>query len=339
VVATHGRSFWVLDDITPLRQINEKVANAELFLWVPQTAYRLHYPDEMDTRRPVGENPPPGAILNYYLLTSPKGEVTLQISDSQGKPVRTLSSVQKKEDEQPPEWPDQVKEMKTIPAAEGMNRYVWNLRYDDPIKVPGAFYSGVEPRGPLVLPGRYQVQLTAEGRTQTVILDVLPDPRVKVVPGDLEKQAALAGEIYRSVNRLHAAINQIRDLKAQIQALRKRLEDDLRLKPLLASSEELEKKLSLVEEELIQVNMKGSEANLAFPNMLNEQFDTFAASVESADAAPTQQQYEVYKTLSGRLEEQLKKLNGVLNAELAAFVESLKRSNIPLIVVPKTLSH
>jgi seryl-tRNA synthetase len=187
----------------------------------------------------------------------------------------------------------------------------------------------------LVLPGKYQIKLTADGRTQSAALEVLADPRVKVPAADLEKQFDLSMRIYHSISRMHEAINQIRDLKSQIQSLRKRLEDDPKLKPLVAASEDLEKKLSLVEEKLIQVNMKGSEANLAFPGMLNEQFDSFASSVEGADTAPTQQQYEVYTMLDAGLADQLKKLDSIISADLATFEEASKGYNIPVLFVPK----
>ena len=158
VVATHGRSFWVLDNLTPLRQVNAQSANADFILYQPQTALRLHYPEEFDKRQPVGDNPPAGAMIDYYFKTAPKDEVTLDILDASGKVVRHLSSKEKKEGEQPPEWPDRVERVKTIPANEGMNRFAWDLRYDDPIQIPGAFYAGSGPKGPLALPGDYQVK-------------------------------------------------------------------------------------------------------------------------------------------------------------------------------------
>ena len=153
VVATHGRSFWVLDDMTPLRQLSAQSAQGDMILYQPQTAVRLHYPEEFDKRQPVGDNPPPGAIIDYYFKTAPKDEVSLDILDASGKVVRHLSSKEKKEGEQPPEWPDRVERPKTIPANEGMNRFAWDLRYDDPIQIPGAFYSGVGPRGALAAAG------------------------------------------------------------------------------------------------------------------------------------------------------------------------------------------
>src|SRR5262249_45948625 len=107
VVATHGRSFWVLDDITPLRQTDAVAANVEMYLSKPQTALRLHLPTDIDRRGPVGDNPPPGAIFDYYFKNAPNVEVKLEIIDSAGKVVRSLSSKEKKGEEQPPEWPDQ----------------------------------------------------------------------------------------------------------------------------------------------------------------------------------------------------------------------------------------
>ncbi len=331
VVATHGRSFWVLDDITPLRQIDAGTGNADLFLFAPEKAVRLHYPDEVDRRRPVGDNPPPGAIIDYYFKTAPKGEVTLQILDSLGKTVRGLSSVERMEDEQPPEWPDQVKEVKTIPAAAGMNRYTWNLRYDDPVKVPGAFYSGVGPRGPLALPGKYEIRLTADGQTRSATLELVADPRAHAVQSDLEKQFALSYQVYQAISRNHSAINQIRGLKSQITGLEAKFQGDASLRPVINAARSLAQKMTPVEEQLIQVNMKGSEANLAFPNMLNEEFDSFAASVESADAAPTEQQYEVFKMLNAKLEQELGRLESILKTDLPAFNELVKRSNVPLL--------
>ena len=119
VVATHGRSFWILDDLTPIRQVSANSAQADMILYQPQTALRLHYPQEVDKRGPVGDNPPAGAIIDYYFKDAPKDEVTLDILDAQGKLVRHLSSKEKKENEQPPEWPDRVEKPKTIPRGRG----------------------------------------------------------------------------------------------------------------------------------------------------------------------------------------------------------------------------
>jgi photosystem II stability/assembly factor-like uncharacterized protein len=335
VAATHGRSFWVLDDITPLRQVEVGAAPADMILFKPQTALRLHLPTDIERRGPVGDNPPPGAILDYYFKTAPKEEVKLEIFDSSGKLVRRLSSQEKKEFEQPPEWPDQVKEVTTIPAAAGMNRYAWNLRWEPPVKIPGAFYSDQGPQGPIATPGQYTVRLTVGGQSQTQPLELAMDPRMKDMKmDDLQKQFDLAMQVRDANTDLHRGVNQIRALRAELKAMHKRFDGDAKLKSLVDQADALDKKMTPVEERLIQVNMKGSEANLAFPNMLNEQLDSFSAIVQAGDGAPTRQQYEVFKMLRGQLDEQLAAWKQIMSADVPAFNELVKNSNIPALYLP-----
>ncbi|MGA9564333.1 MAG: glycoside hydrolase, partial [Candidatus Korobacteraceae bacterium] len=174
IAATHGRSFWILDDVSPLRQASANIASDEFHLYRPATATRLHFPDQVDRKRPVGDNPPKGAVLYYYLKSKPveKEEITIDIFDAQGKRVRHLSNRQATKNEQPPEWPDQEKPANLLSDNAGMNRFAWDFRYDEPVQIPGAFYAGDPPRGPLVTPGTYQVKLTVRGRTQSAPLNV-----------------------------------------------------------------------------------------------------------------------------------------------------------------------
>jgi hypothetical protein len=334
VVATHGRSFWVLDNLTPLRQVNAQSAS-DVILYQPQIALRLHYPEEFDKRQPVGDNPPPGAIIDYYFKTAPKEEVSLDILDSSGKLIRHLSSKEKKETEQPPEWPDRVERVKTIPAKEGMNRFAWDLRYDDPIQIPGSFYSSTGPKGPLALPGDYQVKLTVGGKAQTAPLKLVIDPRKKGQEAALQKQFALTMQVNERMSQLHQAVNEIRDLRLQIQNLHKRFGDDQRLKPALVAADDLDHKMSEVEQKLIQVNMKASEANLVFPNMLNERFDTFSHIIESGDKEPTKPQLEVFEMLRNQLDEQLKKWAQVKQEDVAKVTELIKEANLPALIIPE----
>jgi photosystem II stability/assembly factor-like uncharacterized protein len=333
VVATHGRSFWVLDDVTPLRQLNAPSTTVDAILYQPQTALRLHYPEEFDKRQPVGDNPPPGAIIDYYFKSTPQDEITLDILDAQGKVVRHLSSKEKKEGEQPPEWPDRVERVKTIPANEGMNRFAWDLRYDDPIQIPGAFYSGTGPKGPLALPGDYQVKLTVGGKSQTVPLHLAIDPRTKGAEVALQKQLALAVQVNDRISQLHQAVNEIRDLRSQIKDLHTRFGDDQRLKPAFDAADQLEHKMSAVEQQLIQVNMKGSEANFAFPSMLNERFDAFSHSIDAGDTAPTKSQLDIFQMLNGQLDEQLKKWQQIKSDDVVKVSEMIKQANLPVLII------
>ena len=333
VVATHGRSFWVLDNLTPLRQLNAQSAQGDVILYQPQVALRLHYPEEFDRRQPVGDNPPAGAMIDYYLKSAPKDEVTLDILDAQGKLVRHLSSKERKENDQPPEWPDRVERVKTIPANEGMNRFAWDLRSDDPIQTPGAFYGGNGPRGPLVLPGDYQVKLTVAGKSQTAPLHLAIDPRTKGQEAELQKQYAFAVQVADRISQLHQGVNEIRDLKTQIKSLHTRFTDEQPAKQALAAADDMERKMSEVEQKLIQVNTKSSEGTLAFPTMLNEQLDTFSHVIDASDRAPTQPQLEVFAALSKRLDEQLQKWAQIKQEDVAKVTGMIKQLNLPALVV------
>ena len=333
VVATHGRSFWVLDDVTPLRQLDVQSAGTDALLYQAQTALRLHYPDEIDKHGAVGQDPPPGAIIDYYFKTAPQGEVVLEILDAKGQVVRRLSSKEEKKDDQPPEWPDRVEEAKTIPAHAGMNRYAWNLRYEEPLQIPGAFYSDDGPQGPLALPGDYTVRLTANGKSQTASLKLALDPRVKDGSG-LPAQFALSLQTREQITALHRAVNEIRAVKGEVAALHRRFGENARMKAAFDAADELDKKINPVEEELIQVNMKGSEGNLAFPNMLNEEFDSFSHTIEAADTAPTQPLIEVSQNLGQRLEAQLKNWAQIKADELPKINALVRESEVPALFIP-----
>ena len=335
VVATHGRSFWILDDITPLRQLTAQVASESAILYKPQAAVRLHYPDQVDRRRPVGENPPKGAIIDYYFAAKPKEEVTLDITEAQGRLVRHLSSKEKKTFVQPPEWPDQEIPKLTIPAEAGMNRFAWDLRYESPIKIPGAFYSGLGPVGPLALPGTYQVRLSAGTFSRTVPLELRIDPRLKnVTQADLQKEFELAVKIAAANQALHTAVNQVRQLRSELDTLKKWAGEGAQAKQVVAAADDLNKKVTPIEENLIQVKMKSSEGNLRYPNQLNEQFDSLSHTIEYADGAPTRPQLAVYDYLNGKLQEQLKALRGVLDRDLPALNELMRKSGVPVLAVP-----
>ena len=328
VVATHGRSFWILQDVTPLRQIAAGSSAPTVQLYNAEAAYRLYYPDQVDSRRPAGENPPAGALIDYYLPAQPSGEVTIDIADAAGNPVRHLSSAAPAKEQQPPEWPDQVIASNTPPKVTGMNRFVWDLRYDDPVQIPGAFYAGLAPRGPIALPGAYTVKLTVDGQTQTVPLQLLRDPRVKGSEEGLRRKFALSVEVWHDTDALHRAVNDIRAVEAKVATLHKKLDGQAAQKRLLAQGDALVATVERIERQLMQVDIKGSEGNLNFPDMLNEQIYAFAGNLEDADTAPTKQEVETYAGFHAQLEKQLDAWEVIKRTSLPSFTEQVKRVGI-----------
>lgn len=233
VVGTHGRSFWILDDITPLRQINPEVAGSEAFLFKPQVAYRVRWNNNPDTplppEEPAGQNPPDGAIMNYYLKSAPSNSVTLEIFDSSNKLVRSFSSddkplpVDTSQINIPTYW---IRQQQILQAQPGMERFVWDLHYAPPRNQQPDFpIAAIEhdtprlPVGPWILPGKYTLKLTVNGQTFSQSLSVKMDPRVKISKVRLEKQFELSMKAYDGINESQDVLLRANKVRAQIKGL------------------------------------------------------------------------------------------------------------------------
>jgi photosystem II stability/assembly factor-like uncharacterized protein len=324
VVATHGRSFWILDNVAPLREVGSAAAASGAYLYKPEVAHRLYYPDQVDTRPPSGRNPPAGVMIDYYLPSAATAPLTMEIVDANGAVVRHLTSAKPEQPEQPPEWPDQVHPVNTLPTLVGMNRFIWNLRYDDPVQIPGAFYAGLPPRGPVALPGEYTVRLTYEGRTQTAPLIIKLDPRVKGPTEGLQQKFALSMQVYRDQDALHRAVNDIRTIKSELSAATKNPGGKPANAALTTEGNSLLQRASKIEGVLMQVNIKGSEANLNYPGMLNEQIYSFAGLLDDADTAPNKPEVDTYGDLHSRLETQLAAWSDLKKTGIPAFCAHLR---------------
>ncbi len=207
VVGTHGRSFWILDDISPLRQLTPEITTAETRLFKPQRAYRVRWNMNPDTplppEEPAGQNPPDGAVFNYFLKDKAVLGVTLEITDAAGKVVRRFRS-----DDKPYAVPDinlpayWIRPQQILSGEAGAHRFMWDLHYT-PLDTPPAYpiaavyhQTAPEPTSPWVMPGTYIVKLTVNGKTYTQSLTVTMDPRVKTAPAALKQQLDLSLAAY-----------------------------------------------------------------------------------------------------------------------------------------------
>jgi hypothetical protein len=337
-VATHGRSFWVLDDLSPLRQVSATTAAEDAHLFTPNTAVRTREGHVSPRRYPIGENPPSGAILYYYLKEAPKETVKLELLDGDGKVIRSFTSEEKKTDTGPDEGERDVP-VEHIPIKPGLNLFVWDLRYEQPTKVPGLIYDAGEPAGPLVLSGKYQARLTVAGKSQTAQFEVKMDPRVQTSPEDLRKQFDLMLKMSERQDQMNKTVIAIRDLRTQLQALEKRIGTADEAKPLVTASTDLRKKISAIEEELVQVNSKSSEDQANYPTMLNSKLGHLQVLVDSADTAPTAAEVAVFADLDQRLEARLTKWREIVSKDLPALNDSMRKNNVPLVAPATTAAH
>jgi hypothetical protein len=334
IAATHGRAFWILDDISPLRQSIDGMPAEDFHLFKPAQALKLHYPEQVERRLPVGDNPPAGAIFDYFLKSKPANdeEITLEVLNADGKLVRRLSNQKDKDDvEQPAEWTDRVSSSDTLPDEAGANRFVWDMRYQDPIKIPGAFYGDDGPKGPLLMPGRYQLRLTVHGKSQTVPFEVVLDPRLKVPAQEQNELFDLATRTAADIDALHKAVNQIRTTRTRLETIKKWSAGNSDAKSVINAADALEKKMAPIEGRLIQVKLAASEDNLRYPNMLNEQYDAFSATLDSEDFAPTEPQKQVFSSLHASLVEELNQWQALSSAELPALQNLMHEHGVPSI--------
>jgi hypothetical protein len=212
-----------------------------------------------------------------------------------------------------------------------LNRFVWDLQYDAPTTVPGAVGWGGRPEGPLVAPGTYQIKFTVAGKTSTASVELTKDPRVSASQADLEKQQEFALRISGRVSAGNEAVNQIRSVRSQLDALKKRLSADPSAKPILESIDALNKKMDAVEEKIIQPKSKSGEDPLNFPIQVANQLADLQDTVESADTAPTAASYTVFDELNSRLEVQLAAWQEIQSKDLSALNAAIQKANIPAI--------
>jgi photosystem II stability/assembly factor-like uncharacterized protein len=242
VIATHGRAFWVLDDMTPLRQLATRVADSAAFLFQPATAYRVRPGSDQGSPVPADEplfdNPPDGAILDYYLKENASAAIQLEIFDASGSLVRRFASddaLQKTKPEEvefPMQW---VHDPAPLPTTLGMHRFIWDLHYDLPAGMHRSLYG---PEAPNALPGKYVVKLTANGKSYEQPLLVKMDPRVKASQVDLEKMFQAEALLAKHLSEVAIAMKNATELQTNITDRKKGAATDAELTKALTSLEQ-----------------------------------------------------------------------------------------------------
>jgi len=340
VVGTHGRSFWILDNITPLRQMDAKVAASDAYLFAPQLTYRVRRNNNTDTplppEEPAGQNPPDGAMLDYVLKSAAIGPVTIEISDESGKLVHRFSSTDKpepmneKELNIPTYW---IRPARVLSTRPGMHRFVWDLHYPPPDSLEheypiSAIYHDTPrtPLGPTVMPGKYSVKLTVNGTTYTQPLMIKMDPRVMTTQGGLRQQFELETKINEAMRRDYETLQQVRSLRRQLKNLIEKVRQG-----------QLKETVSALESKAAE--LEGNEGGYGRTFLstaggrslarLNAGLNTLLAAVDSADAAPTTQAVSTFSDLNNALDQQLARWDVIKSRDVPELNLKLKRFGLP----------
>jgi len=346
IVGTHGRSFWILDDITPLRQAADALAKSEAYLFRPAVAYRVQRDTNTDTPlppdEPAGANPPDGAILDYYLPQAAT-TVTLEVLNGQGEVARTFSSADKPEvsDEAlkkqliPLYW---LRSFKALPVAAGMHRWVWGLHATAPVSTRHEYPIAAIPsdtprlpRGPSVLPGQYTVRLTVDGKVSTAKLMVKMDPRVKISASGLEAKFRAETELASMLTKTSEAVIQAGALRDQLQKVveQAHVETNESIAP-------FQKKLVALIEGSSPPAPGADEVTL---DRVNQQTGTLYGEVGQVDAPPTTAQSSAISATEKAGADILRRWAEFKNADLPELNRRLQSLNVPEIQLPSNLQQ
>ncbi|MFN8514869.1 MAG: glycosyl hydrolase [Chloroflexia bacterium] len=354
VAGTHGRGFWILDDVSPLHEVGSGKweVGKGAHLYAPRNAiryrsqggfaqpggpgksYQMVGTYQYTTRqfeRPdgtkgyhfldAGQNPPEGAVVYYQLPEEAAGALSLTFLDAQGNEIKTFKPK--------PESPAKDDTGPWLSVDPGLNRFVWDMRYPDARNVPGAIYRSAGVTGPLAPPGEYRVRLTVGEVTQEQPLTLRKDPRVAASDDDLREQFALLAEIRDRLSETNDAIIKLRALREQIGVWESRAKDASNGEAVVAAGKALRESLSEVEEELVQTRWKSSRDALTAPSKLNVRLATLLGVVGGADARPTQQARDVFASVDERVDVQLMRLSALIDGEVPRFNALVREMDLP----------
>jgi hypothetical protein len=335
VVATQGRSFWILDDVTPLHQMTTEVQAASAWLFAPRTAYRMQMPGGFGLRygwQAVPENPKPGVSLFYELRDVPEGEVTLEILDSKGSVIRTYSS-EKEESSGPPTFGGPPSGDTKLTKNQGLNRFVWDFTYPGakpPAGVQTAF-AGNPRRGPQAPPGSYQARLKTGDVQMTQPFTVAADPRLETTQAEWEEQWSFGLQVRDRISDIYHAIETVRSVREQAKAAASRLEDQA----LTDVVEQLSEKLTAIEEKIVQSKSQSGQDNLNFPPKLDNQYVALYSEIVDSFYGPTDGTRERWNDLEREWGPIQGELQQILDTDVPAVNEAARRAGATAIVPPE----
>ena len=313
IAATHGRSFWVLDDLTPLHQTTAETEDAAGHPGVnyhrvsgeTATFYERRNSKGQPERvfLDAGENPPPGVIVTYYLKEQPGGEVSLTFMDEQGNAIRTFGAAD------------------GVPSEAGANRFAWDLYHADAVGPPGS-------AAMVVTPGSYRVRLDVDGQSLEQPFEVRKDPRVRATQADLEEQHALMVRIREKLAETVGAIRRLREVRRQVGTWAAWAEEHSASGGIAAAAE-IRQRLDAVEDALTTEHLP-EKVNLP-PARLDVKLAGVSFVVASADGRPTKQSYDVFEDVAERVDVQLATLEEIIGVQVPAFIAAVREAGVPLV--------
>ncbi|MEO8147282.1 MAG: glycosyl hydrolase [Bacteroidia bacterium] len=326
ILATQGRSFWIMDDITQLEQMNDSIANQKFFLFKPRDTWRM---TSSKQEKPVnaGENPTPGVVINYFLQSKADtaNVIKVIVMDAQMKTVKAFASNADKEEDK-------------LKTKSGMNKVSWNMLYAEADKFEGVITWSGNGGNPFANPGKYYVKLIAGKDSVTKDFIIKKPGNITASDEDLKAQFDFMIKCRDKLSETNNAVKNIRDLRQQLNGIvdrtsnSKTVSDTLK-KELKTMKDSVDKKITSIEEKLYQTKAKAGQDFLNYPVMLNDKLAELMNTVSQGNTSPSKQAQDFYVVISKAIDEQLNALKKLSDEDLKKFNEFVIKNNLPVVVI------
>lgn len=320
IAATQGRSFWMIDDLTPLHQLDEEMLKQKVILFAPQDSYRMGGGGGA-TSRTRGTNHPGGVAINYFIKEKDKkDEVSISIYENNGTHIQTFSSK-----------PNKEKKEGKLSVKEGNNIFYWNMVYPGAERVQGMILWWASLSGPMALPGEYKVRLKVGDKEQTAKFSILKNPASETSFADAKAQFEFINEINAKVTEIHHALKNVKKVRTQVNSLKKSIKDQEKHQDLLDFADALVKDMTVIEETLYQTKSRSNQDPLNFPIRLNNKLAHLNSLTRIGNYGPTKQAEDFKNEITKLIDVELTKLNGMFTTRVKELNQKVKDSQIDFI--------
>lgn len=330
IAATQGRSFWMIDDITPLHQLSTTVSNSPAHIFKPTPSYRMEGGQfgRGGPSKTEGTNHPGGVTIYYVLKDTAKATVSLEYLSADGKLIKKFSTK-----------PDKKKKEEKLAIKEGMNSHNWNTRYPDAETFDGLIMWAASTRGPKAVPGNYIARLTVNDKAYETEFEILKDPRTSGTVADIQAQFDFVTKVMDKLSETNTAVKNIREARQQINKVTEPLKGKDEMKDINDLAKSTLEKMKLIEEAVYQTKNRSGQDPLNFPVRLNNKVGALAGEASSSDYRPNDQTLAVYKEISSQIDTQLLELDKIFKTDIPKLNDLIKQKNIDAISFSKDLNQ
>lgn len=326
IAATQGRSFWLIDDLTPLHQLNDVINKSDMHLYKPMPSYRMNGGQAGRRGQPKNEgvNHPNGVMIHYFVKDTTKLVASLEILESSGKLIKKFAT---KPDKKAKEKEEELK------LKPGMNRQVWNMRYADAEGFDGLIMWAASLTGPKAMPGMYKARLIVNGKAMETEFEILKDPRTSGTLADIKAQFDFSIAVRDKLSETNKAVKKIRTAREQINRVTEPMKGKEEMKDVNDMAKSILDDMKKIEETLYQTKNKSGQDPLNYPVRLNNKLGALGSEVDGSDFRPTEQVKAVYKEITEKIDEQLNLLNKVMTDKVPKFNDLVKQKQVNAISI------